>query len=77
MSGPQKRSIKVAGHRTSTSLEPEFWQALQEIAGFKNSSMAELIDVVDRKRGTTNLSSALRCYILAHYRSLANHTKGP
>jgi len=69
MSGPQKRSIKVAGHRTSTSLEPEFWQALQEIAQQQNSSMAELIETVDAKRGETNLSSALRCHILEHYKS--------
>jgi predicted DNA-binding ribbon-helix-helix protein len=72
MSGPQKRSIKVAGHRTSTSMEPEFWQALQEIARSKNTSMAELIEGVDHTRGPTNLSSALRCYILSHYRSLAD-----
>jgi len=70
MSGPQKRSIKVAGHRTSTSLEPEFWQALQEIAALKNCSITVLIENVDHGRGTTNLSSALRCYILAHYRSV-------
>jgi len=69
MSDPQKRSIKVAGHRTSTSLEPEFWQALQEIAKSKNTSMTGLIEAVDRKRGQTNLSSALRCYILDHYKS--------
>ncbi len=73
MSGPQKRSIKVAGHRTSTSLEPEFWQALHEIAQAQNTSMAELIEAVDRGRGQTNLSSALRCFILNHYRS---YTKG-
>ncbi len=72
MSDPQKRSIKVAGHRTSTSMEPEFWRALQEIAQTKDTSMAELIENVDRQRGPTNLSSALRCYILNHYRSLAD-----
>jgi len=69
MSGPQKRSIKIAGHRTSTSLEPEFWQALQEIAAAQNHSMTELIATVDRERGQTNLSSALRCHILNHYKS--------
>ena len=69
MNGPQKRSIKVAGHRTSTSLEPDFWQALQEIAQTKNTSMAELIADVDGARGKTNLSSALRCFILKHYKS--------
>ncbi len=69
MSGPQKRSIKVAGHRTSTSLEPDFWQALQEIAQAQNTSMAELIEAVDSARGKTNLSSALRCFILNHFKS--------
>jgi len=69
MSGPQKRSIKVAGHRTSTSLEPEFWQALQEMAMAQNRSMAELIEAVDAGRGRTNLSSALRCHILNHYKT--------
>lgn len=72
MSDPVKRSIKVAGHRTSTSLEPEFWQALQEIAAAKECSMAELIEVVDSGRGKTNLSSALRCYLLNHYKSGEN-----
>ncbi len=68
MSGPKKRSIKIAGHRTSTSLEPDFWQALQEMAAAENRSMAEIIEDVDRMRGETNLSSALRCHILAHYK---------
>lgn len=68
MSDPKKRSIKIAGHRTSTSLEPEFWQALAEIAKAKNCSAASLIETIDSQRGETNLSSALRCYILDYYR---------
>ena len=69
MSDPIKRSIKIAGHRTSTSLEPEFWQALSEIAKAHSCSAASLIEAIDKTRGPTNLSSALRCYILDYYKS--------
>ena len=62
--GPVKRSITIAGHRTSLSMEEEFWAALKTLAAANNKSPAELIAAVDKVRGTRNLSSAVRVFIL-------------
>ena len=59
-----KRSITVAGHRTSISLEPEFWQMLQKLAQERGKPMAALVGDIDKLRGERNLSSALRVWIL-------------
>jgi len=67
MDRPVKRSIKIAGHPTSISLETPFWQALQEIASSRNQPVGELIATVDRDR-TGGLSSALRVHVLEYYR---------
>ena len=58
-----KHSVLIAGHRTSVSLEPEFWNALKQIAKEKNTSPAALITEIDANR-TEGLSSALRIFIL-------------
>lgn len=59
----QKRSVIIASHRTSVSLEPEFWAALKEIAQRRDKSINELVTEIDgQRRG--NLSSALRVYVL-------------
>jgi predicted DNA-binding ribbon-helix-helix protein len=59
----QKRSVIIAGHRTSVSLEPEFWAALKDIALRRNVSINELVTEIDgQRRG--NLSSALRVHVL-------------
>jgi predicted DNA-binding ribbon-helix-helix protein len=64
-----KRSVTIAGHRTSISLETDFWQALTDIAAEKKRPLARLIDEVDKREGRDqNLSSALRLFVLAHYR---------
>jgi len=60
-----KRSITVAGHRTSISLEPEFWEALQELCRRNGRSLASIVGEIDRGRGDRNLSSALRVWVLA------------
>lgn len=67
----RKRSLSIAGHRTSISLEDEFWEALKEIAAAENRPVAALVVEVDSGRGATNLSSALRLHALAHYRERA------
>ena len=75
MAGPEagagaarrKRSVTIAGHRTSLSLEEPFWQALKDQARAEGLSTAALIEKIDRDR-TTNLSSALRVYLLARAR---------
>jgi len=64
----QKRSVTIAGHRTSVSLEPEFWAGLKEIAEAEAISLAALIGKVDSAR-TSNLSSALRVFVLDWVRS--------
>ncbi|MEQ1863967.1 MAG: ribbon-helix-helix domain-containing protein [Micropepsaceae bacterium] len=64
-----KRSITISGHRTSVSLEADFWQALTEIAAEMKRPLAQLVDEIDKRDGRgQNLSSALRVFVLAHYR---------
>jgi predicted DNA-binding ribbon-helix-helix protein len=67
-----KRSIVIAGHRTSVSLEDAFWKALKEIAQTRRLSVAELIAAIDGERqignNTCNLSSAIRVFVLDYYR---------
>ncbi len=71
----RKRSVKIAGHKTSVSLEAEFWDALKVIAAREGTSLSVLIETIDRERGneagTGNLSSALRLHVLAHMRARA------
>ena len=62
--GPVKRSVTVAGHRTSLSLEPEFWEALKRIAQREGRTVSGLIGEIDAARGRRNLSSAVRVFIL-------------
>ncbi|MFN3672944.1 MAG: ribbon-helix-helix domain-containing protein [Bosea sp. (in: a-proteobacteria)] len=71
MNAQRKRSLSIAGHRTSISLEEPFWLALREIAVQSERPLAALIAEIDLAREGVNLSSALRLYVLAHYRQLA------
>ena len=66
-----KRSLSVAGHRTSVSLEDAFWTALRDIAEARGLTLAGLVADIDRGRGGANLSSAIRVHVLAFYRELA------
>jgi len=63
-----KRSIVIAGHKTSVSIEDAFWTALKEIAQSRQQSLAELIAAIDGTRRGANLSSAIRLFVLDHYR---------
>jgi len=65
MAGDLKRSLTIAGHRTSLSLEPEFWTALQAEASRRDQSVAALVSEIDQSRGGRNLSSAIRVWLLA------------
>ncbi len=67
-----KRSLTIAGHRTSLSLEPEFWAALQAEAARRNQSIASLAGEIDKSRGSRNLSSAIRVWLLATLTATAN-----
>lgn len=64
----KKRSLIIAGHATSVSLEPEFWEALDKIARHKGLSTQALIDKIDTDR-TGNLARAIRVYILQNLRN--------
>jgi predicted DNA-binding ribbon-helix-helix protein len=67
-----KRSIAIAGHRTSISLEEPFWRALSEIAVLEGTSMSGLVARIDTGRGGgANLSSAIRMFVLDWYRRAA------
>ena len=66
-----KRSVVVAGHRTSISLEDAFWKGLKEIARERDTTLSRLVETIDGKRGEANLSSAIRLYVLDYYRPTA------
>jgi predicted DNA-binding ribbon-helix-helix protein len=59
-----KRSIIIAGHKTSVSLEDAFWDALKEIATLKDKTLSDLVADIDATRSQGNLSSAIRLYVL-------------
>jgi predicted DNA-binding ribbon-helix-helix protein len=60
----RKRSLTIAGHRTSIALEPEFWAALEALAQRRGLALTALIEAIDREREGPNLSSALRVAVL-------------
>ena len=64
-----KRSIVLAGHKTSVSLEDAFWNALKEIASRRHMHLSDLVGSIDAKRLDGNLSSAIRLYVLGYYRA--------
>jgi len=66
-----KRSIVIAGHKTSVSLEDAFWKALKEIAFARHTTLSDLVATIDSGRQHRNLSSALRLFVLDFYRSRA------
>jgi predicted DNA-binding ribbon-helix-helix protein len=63
-----KRSIVIAGHKTSVSLEDAFWAGLKEIATARGMTLSELVASIDTSRQHGNLSSAIRLFVLDHYR---------
>jgi predicted DNA-binding ribbon-helix-helix protein len=60
-----KRSVTIAGHRTSVSLEAPFWEALRAIASERGVPVQTLVGEIDSRRGRQNLSSALRVFVLS------------
>jgi predicted DNA-binding ribbon-helix-helix protein len=64
-----KRSIVIAGHKTSVSLEDAFWKCLKEIAGERQMTLSDLVASIDTGRHHGNLSSAIRLFVLDHYRA--------
>lgn len=66
---PIKRSFRIAGHATSISLEAPFWDLFKEAATVRNLPLAQLVAEIDQQRGATNLSSAVRVWLLAYARA--------
>ncbi len=64
-----KRSIVIAGHKTSVSLEDAFWDALKEIATVRSATLSEVVAGIDASRSQGNLSSAIRLFVLEDYRA--------
>jgi predicted DNA-binding ribbon-helix-helix protein len=64
-----KRSIIIAGHKTSVSLEDAFWSGLKEIASGRDTTVSDLVAAIDSDRRHGNLSSAIRLFVLDFYRT--------
>ncbi|MGL4396129.1 MAG: ribbon-helix-helix domain-containing protein [Hyphomicrobium sp.] len=71
---PVKRSFSIRGHRTSISLESEFWQALKTAAAADGVSLAALIARIDASRADAGLSSAVRVWLLRRLQAAADQT---
>lgn len=65
---PEKHSLTLRGHRTSVSLEPEFWDAFREIAAKRGTAVNALAAEIDAGRGDVGLASAIRVFVLAEVR---------
>ena len=73
-----KRSIIISGHKTSISLEEPFWKALKDIASRRRQTLSELVGGLDAERKFSNLSSAVRLFVLNHYQErLTSERAGP
>ena len=62
-----KRSIIIDGHKTSVSLEDDFWNALRDIAQERHETLSHLVASIEANRQAANLSSAVRVYVLRFY----------
>jgi predicted DNA-binding ribbon-helix-helix protein len=66
-----KRSVVIGGHKTSVSLEDAFWASLKDIAARRGITLSRQIASIDQHRKTSNLSSAIRLFVLDHFRTRA------
>ena len=66
-----KRSIVLSGHKTSVSLEEAFWSGMKEISGARCMTLSELVGEIDANRHHGNLSSAIRLFVLDHFKGRA------
>jgi predicted DNA-binding ribbon-helix-helix protein len=67
-----KRSIVIAGHKTSVSLEDAFWRGLKDIAVGRRVTLSDLVGAIDSERQHGNLSSAIRLFVLGHFQTRTN-----
>ncbi len=68
-----KRSIVIAGHKTSVSLEDPFWKGLNDIAAERRTTLSALVAAIDSERQHGNLSSAIRLFVLDHFQAGGDH----
>lgn len=71
-----KRSIVIAGHKTSVSLEDAFWSELKDIADQKDQTLSTVVGDIDTRRSQGNLSSAIRLFVLDNARTRAMELSG-
>jgi predicted DNA-binding ribbon-helix-helix protein len=72
-----KRSIVIGQHKTSISLEDEFWTAVKEIATSRGTTCSDLVSEINERRQAPNLSSAIRLFVLEYYQDRAGQSEKP
>ncbi len=72
-----KRSIVIAGHKTSVSLEDAFWKGLKDLATSRDMTLSDLVATIDTDRRHGNLSSAIRLFVLDQYRAQSGEQREP
>ena len=72
-----KRSVAIAGHKTSVSLEDAFWSGLKEIANAEHATLSNVLAEIDKKRQQGNLSSAIRLFVLDRVRASSSRERDP
>ena len=70
-----KRSVVIEKHKTSVSVEDAFWNGLKQIADEQRQTISQLIARINQQRTASNLSSALRTFVLGHYRALHDENR--
>ena len=71
-----KRSIVVCGHKTSVSLEEPFWTSMKDIAAQRGTVLSALVSEIENNRQQGNLSSAIRLFVLGHFKARADGLTG-
>ena len=66
MPNSNKRTVKIDGHITSLFLETEFWEEILKLSKKENTTPDKIISKIDKMKNTSNLSSAIRLYVLNH-----------
>ena len=66
MPNSNKRTVKIDGHITSVFLETEFWEEILKLSKKENTTPDRIISKIDKNKNTSNLSSAIRLYVLNH-----------
>jgi predicted DNA-binding ribbon-helix-helix protein len=72
-----KRSVVIGGHKTSVSLEDAFWKSLIDIAVIRDMPLSDMLATIDNGREYGGLSSAIRVFVLNHYRTQADRLRRP